>query len=45
MPSDPGSGHVGPPIPSCELKLDDVPEMGYTASGDLPQGEVRSAPR
>ncbi|GAQ82914.1 Long-Chain Acyl-CoA Synthetase [Klebsormidium nitens] len=38
--SDPSGGHVGPPSPSLELKLEDVPEMGYTAGGDVPQGEI-----
>ena len=43
---DPLSGHVGPPIPSNEVKLVDVAEMGYTST-DLddkgiptPRGEL-----
>jgi long-chain acyl-CoA synthetase len=33
--------HVGPPVPSCEVKLVDREEMGYTANDrPLPRGEV-----
>lgn len=28
---DPESDHVGPPFPTAEAKLIDVPEMGYTS--------------
>ncbi|KAL6771392.1 LCS3B [Auxenochlorella protothecoides x Auxenochlorella symbiontica] len=40
-PGDPVVGHVGPPLPSCEIRLADVPELGYT-SADLPdpRGEI-----
>lgn len=38
---DPNSaGHVGPPAPSCEVKLVDVPEMGYTSSTNPQRGEI-----
>jgi len=33
-------GNVGLPSPSVELKLVDVPEAGYKASSDPPQGEI-----
>jgi len=32
--------HVGPPSPSVEVKLVDVPEMNYLTSSNPPQGEV-----
>jgi len=33
-------GIVGLPVPCTEIKLIDVPEAGYKAAGDPPQGEV-----
>jgi len=37
------SGHVGGPMPCCEVRLCDVPEMNYVSSADPSQpqrGEV-----
>lgn len=33
-------GSVGLPVPSVEVKLRDVPEAGYFATNNPPQGEV-----
>lgn len=40
MENDNTVGHVGPPVPCCEVKLRSVPEMGYDAKGKVPKGEV-----
>lgn len=40
-PSDRTFGRVGPPMPSCEIKLVDVEEMGYThRDKPFPRGEI-----
>lgn len=36
--NDPQSGHVGPPFPSLEMKLVDVPDMHYTTDDKDEQG-------
>jgi long-chain acyl-CoA synthetase len=33
-------GHVGGPMPSAEIRLRDVPEMGYLTTNNPPTGEV-----
>lgn len=34
------TGNVGPPTPCCDIKLVDVPEMGYHTSNAVPRGEI-----
>jgi len=38
--ADSRAGHVGPPMPTTEVKLVDVPEMNYVSSNSPPTGEV-----
>jgi long-chain acyl-CoA synthetase len=38
VPEDTANGEVGPPIPSCEVRLVSVPELNYFAKNN--QGEV-----
>jgi len=39
--NDTNVGHVGPPCPSCEVRLVDVPEMEYLTSDRNPRGEIQ----
>lgn len=39
-PTRAGLNSVGIPMPSTEIKLLDVPEVGYKAQGNPPQGEI-----
>ena len=38
--TDGKAGHVGGPLVNQELKVQDIPEMNYFSSNDLPQGEL-----
>ena len=38
LPGETTAGHVGPPIPSIQMKLVDVPDMNYYAANG--EGEV-----
>ncbi|KAG1628473.1 hypothetical protein G6F44_011903 [Rhizopus delemar] len=40
IPEQFGYGHVGSPVPCCEIKLVDVPEANYFSTNPKPQGEV-----
>ena len=41
LPGDYRSGPVGPPLPSCEIKLIDVPTMNYFVNDQPnPRGEI-----
>jgi long-chain acyl-CoA synthetase len=41
LPAEYRAGHVGGPIPCCEVKLVDIPEMSYTsADAPHPRGEI-----
>jgi len=40
LPGDPTMGHVGPPLANSEVKLRDIPEMGYYSTDKEPRGEV-----
>jgi len=39
-PRDSVIGHTGTVLSCCEIKLVDVPEMGYTSDGDVETGEI-----
>jgi len=39
-PTDFTNGTVGPPMVCCEIRLVDVPEMGYTSASTPQRGEI-----
>ncbi|KAI9323688.1 hypothetical protein BX666DRAFT_2117248 [Dichotomocladium elegans] len=40
LPEQFSYGHVGSPVPCCEVKLVDVPDAGYRSTNPIPQGEL-----
>jgi len=39
-PADPKTGRVGAIVPTCEVKLLSVPDMGYNVTDEQPRGEI-----
>lgn len=42
LPTDPTAGHVGGLIPTCKIRLRNVPEMGYLHTDNPPRGEIQA---